>query len=1085
MIRRRLLNQSLANKYTLLATVLVLFTTLLLGFASASGVYRMALREESARQRVQREVVMSEVAGRLQTSNRVLRTLSLRDALTMSDETNSRRALASALVGNTEYLRGIVIARTNGDVLIEYPAGSALEASQIRSLASRASLVTAYGWIVSADSKSGSLWSVVRLDTEVGNERVLLGEVRTDFIEDALRQLALSEEQPTAFIVDDAGRMLFAAGSPEAYRTGKVSYAEAGASETLGNVEILVDGAVKFTGVYGDILGFPGIAWRSVVVESTDVVATETWNALRPAILTWGFAAVFAAALTVAGVGFLVRPLRLLDAQARAAASGALLEPLEVTRRDEVGRLIESFNSVAERLRRMHDTSQLLARSADREEVLDGIVSSLSHMFKTADVDVLLVGDRPRHMRLVRATGALRDHGAIEVDLGSSKWLTRALETQDVEMFEGDPADEPIMALHDVEGEDCCGVATAFVKGVDVLGVVVVVYRTKRAFTSAEADMMRSFTAQASIALDNARLFSEERRSRREAEVLRRTAELLSGGEDLRAALEEVAAVEAEALGMSVTFVALSDPAALGAAAATDARLEGRLLDLWERCGANSRADGPAVRDADEDEGLSAFAEALGVRYLLVTPLYRGTERSGLIVLGDVREPSTLGGHRLSITETIGKQVGLALEAAYLFEQARSRADNLETIFRISQAVSSSLQSKVVLNRVLDVVQKIFSADAVMLMTYERDKKTMVVPMARGIVHPEMLEMVFPPGADIPGRVYSTREPERLATLRHLESRLAAAAVAQGLESAIFVPLLARGRSIGVLALFGRVSDAFSAEDMELLRTFGSQAALAIDTANLFSREHHVATVLQESILPTQLPQIAGIDASAVYVPAGSELEIGGDYYDLFAAPDGCLVLAIGDVCGKGVEAATKTSMIKYLIRGMIASGSTPGAVLTELNRMLVESGDPSDIVTLWLGMLSTSDGRLVWANGGHPPGMLLTPGGEIHRLETTGALLGAVMSADFGEAHVNMEPGATLLLYTDGVTEARTKGRFFGEGRVRRALRQGGSAAVVTERLLASVQRFSSGDLRDDAAILAVRIPEAEPEALGSVTSE
>lgn len=1085
MIRRRLLNQSLANRYTLVATLLVLFTTVLLGFASASGVYRMALREETARQRAQREIVTSEVAGRLQTSNRVLRTLSLRDVPEIGGETAVRRALAAAFASNDEYLRGIVIAQADGEVLSEYPAGSAPDEDELRVLAANASASGTYRWIASPDGRGGSLWSAVRLETQGTDERVLLGEVRTAFIDNALRQLAFSERQPTAFVVDDSGAMLFAAGDPDAYRNGSVSYVEADDSATLGTVEILIGDAVRFKGVYGDILGFPGIDWRSVVVEPIDVAAEETWHALRPAILAWGVSAVFAAILTVAGVGFLVRPLRLLDAQARAAASGALLEPLEVTRRDEVGRLIESFNSVAERLRRMHDISQLLARSVDRDEVLDGIVSSLSHMLNAQNVDVLLAEDDPLRLRLVRATGALSGKGGLAVDVGASEWLTRTLATRDVERFDGDAADDPIMALHDGDGEGLCGVATAFVKGAEVLGVVVVVCDAGRVFTSAEADMMRSFAAQASVALDNARLFAEERRSRREAEVLRQTAEFLSGSEDLRAALEQVAAVEAEALGMGTTFVALSNPAAFGTTSAGNALLESRLLELWGSRGKESCDGTPSVYDARDDAGLSAFADALGVRFLLVTPLYRGADLAGLIVLGDVVEPSTLGRYGLSIAETIGKQVGLALEVAYLFEQARSRADNLETIFRISQAVGSSLQSKVVLNRVLDVVQKIFSADAVMLMTYERDRKIMVVPMARGILHPEMLEMVFAPGADIPGRVYSTKEPERLPTLRGLESRLAKAAVSQGLESAIFVPLLARGRSIGVLALFGGSPDAFSAEDMELLRTFGSQAALAIDTANLFSREHHVAAVLQESILPTRLPRIEGIDASSVYVPAGSELEIGGDYYDLFPAPDGRLVLAIGDVCGKGVEAATKTSMIKYLIRGMIAAGATPGSVLAELNQMLVESGDPSDIVTLWLGTLRIADGQLVWANGGHPPAMLLTPGGDIIRLETTGALLGAVMSADFGESEVTMEPGATLLLYTDGVTEARIKGRFFGEGRVRRALRQGGSAAVVTQRLFALVQRFSAGALRDDAAILAVRRPEAANETPEAVTYE
>lgn len=1085
MLRRRPLNQSLANRYTLLTMTLVVFTSLLMALTSASGVYRMALREESARQRAQREFVMSEVTGRLQTSGRIVRSLGQRDALNADDEVVARRALASSFAANDEYLRGMVLVRADGEIVSEYPAGSAGNQGELRMLAEQASPVQAYRWITAADGHGGSLWAVVSIQGADGEATVLLGKVRTAFIDVALRRLTLSDEQPTVFFTDGDGEVIFSAGDPDAYRTGRVTYVSAPDSKTLGTAEIGIGDSVSFQGVYGDLTGFPGLKWRCVVVGPAHSVASETWKALAPAVIVWGVVAVFAAALVIVGVWFLVRPLRLLDAQARAAASGALLEPLEVRRRDEIGRLIESFNAVAERLRGMHDISQLLARSVDRDEVLDGIVSALSHMLGVGNVDVFLSEDVPSRLRLARTIGNLSGKEGLTVDVDASAWLTRTLETRGVEVFVGDPQADPIMALHDAGGEGLMGVATSFVKGSEVLGVVVAVCDAKRILSDAEADIMRSFAAQAAVALDNARLFADEHRSRREAEVLRTTAEVLAGYEDLRAALQRVAAVEAEALGMSVSFVALSDAASLRAAPSKNAIVEAALLEYWRGRPSGSFDAATVAIDVSREAELIPIGDALGVQSLLVTPLYRAGMLAGLIVLGDGGPPLALSRDGEAIVETIGKQVVLALDVAYLFDQARSRADNLETIFRISQAVSSSLQSKVVLNRVLDVVQKIFSADAVMLMTYERDRKIMIVPMARGLVHPEMLEMTFAPGTDIPGRVYLTKEPERFPILDNVDSHLIRAAARQGLGSGIFIPLLARGRSIGVLALFSRNTDAFSEEDGELLRTFGSQAALAIDTANLFSREHHVATVLQESILPTRLPQVAGIDASSVYVPAGSELEIGGDYYDVFYAPGGRLVLAIGDVCGKGVEAATKTSMIKYLVRGMIAAGANPGSVLLELNRTLVESGDPSDIVTLWLGMLDVADGELVWANGGHPPAMLLTPSGDVIRLGTTGALLGAVATADFGESRVAMEAGATLLLYTDGVTEARTKGRFFGEGRVRRALRQGGSATAVAQRLLAAVQRFSAGELRDDAAILVIRRPVLAGGTQESVSAE
>jgi serine phosphatase RsbU (regulator of sigma subunit) len=296
-------------------------------------------------------------------------------------------------------------------------------------------------------------------------------------------------------------------------------------------------------------------------------------------------------------------------------------------------------------------------------------------------------------------------------------------------------------------------------------------------------------------------------------------------------------------------------------------------------------------------------------------------------------------------------------------------------------------------------------------------------------------------------------------------------ASAAGFRSLLAVPLLARGHSVGVLSVYSVETDAFSAEDVELVQTFASQAALAIDTARLYGREHRVASVLQASILPEELPIIAGIDVASVYRPSGLESEIGGDYYDLFLAPDGSVVMVIADVVGKGVAAATKTSMIRYAVRGMVAAGLGPGAVLGELNRMVAESGDPSEIVTVWIGFLDRETDVLTWADAGHPPALVLPPGGGTPaRLGPTGPLLGGIAGAVYEVGAQPLPPGAIALLYTDGVTEARSGLRFFGEGRVRRALRGGGSPAEVAQRLTAAVDRFAGSSLRDDAAILVVR---------------
>ena len=269
--------------------------------------------------------------------------------------------------------------------------------------------------------------------------------------------------------------------------------------------------------------------------------------------------------------------------------------------------------------------------------------------------------------------------------------------------------------------------------------------------------------------------------------------------------------------------------------------------------------------------------------------------------------------------------------------------------------------------------------------------------------------------------------------------------------------------------------EAFSEEDMSVLQTFASQAALAIDTARMYSHEHDVASILQQSILPEALPDFEEIEAASAYVPAGEESDIGGDYYDLLRAPDGTVWLAIADVCGKGVVAATKTSMIKYTVRALVGAGYCPRDVLAEVNRIVLETGESSDIVTLWVGRLDLEAMELSWSNGGHPPGIVRDIAGSIRTLPTTGPLLGAVRDVAYGEETVALSIGDVIVLYTDGVTEARAGSEFFGEERVSGVVALGGTAEEVVQRLLTQVRRWVHGELRDDIAILAVTVRGSE----------
>lgn len=1070
---------TLTNRLLLLAALIVVSTTVLLIGTSAGGVYRMAVRQESVRHAAYGDVVISRLGSRFANIRATMRSAAENPALWHEDERLVRQALSSLALSDAAYIESAALLAEPTATPVAWPAESLDEAS-LRALRSvdASSAADSLLWVPPEGSERGALWAYAPVRAPGERTRLVAARVRTSFIDGELTEVGSLPDSSLAMVIDEDGSPLFASVPLASLEGLDVKVTPEDDMGSTGAVSI--DASTPMVGTYSRITDPADLGWSVAVLEPQTRVWRETWTALRPGLVGW------IAALGVALVGALVvitrstRPLRELERRARAIGAGDRVEPEEVMGHDEVGRLLDAFNGVVRRFNRLTDAAELLARTNDRRQVIVSVATSVAHMFDPADVDVLLFGEYGG-LELAVARGGLFGRYDVRIPVPDEGWIAECLRTGQPVAAMFDP-DDPVFALHGRTAT--VGMAAPLWAGGDCIGAIAVVRHEGRAFTAGEKETLRSFIAQAAVALQNSRLFENERRSRREAEALREIAERVASPVGVEETLRYVAASEAELLGFDGSAVALLDsPGDYGLD--DTAPVDGAdWTQVWLAVDHDrSRTEPVYVEESTHDPDVKAALDAAGVRAALLTPLIRQGRCVAVLVCTSADESRPPGPKRTGLAKTIGAEASLALENAYLFQAAKSRADKLETIFRISHAVGSSLQTRVVLNRVLDVVQNILSADAVMLMAYDPARKTISVPMARGILHRDMLEITFRPGEDVPGRVFETREPERYDRISEADTRLLNAASAQGLESLLAVPLLARGRSIGVLVVFAKEPGIFSNEEMDLLRTFAAQAALAIDTAELFSKEHHVASVLQASILPSRLPRVPGLDTSSVYQPAGTDADIGGDYYDLFVAPDGTVSISIGDVCGKGVVAATKTSMIKYAIRGMVAAGLAPSRILEELNRMLLESGDATSIVTLWLGRLDTSTGVLRYADGGHPAGLLRHGDPvKIDRLGTTGALLGAVADGVWEEQEVRLSCGSILLLYTDGVTEARNQGRFFGEGRVHRALRPGGTASAVAQRLLSMVQRFSEGEMRDDAAILVVRY---EPDPGRDVTDE
>ena len=241
------------------------------------------------------------------------------------------------------------------------------------------------------------------------------------------------------------------------------------------------------------------------------------------------------------------------------------------------------------------------------------------------------------------------------------------------------------------------------------------------------------------------------------------------------------------------------------------------------------------------------------------------------------------------------------------------------------------------------------------------------------------------------------------------------------------------------------------------------------------SEEHAkvLARTLQQTLIPPAPPAVPGLDVAAVYRPAGSGDEIGGDFYDIFEVAVGDWVAAVGDVCGKGVHAAVVTAVARHTIRAAAVRDGDLFQVLHTLNDVLLrEKSDRFCTAALVRMCQSVGTWTATLTSAGHPLALLARSGADAVTVGSTGTLLGVLREPTFADTDVVMQTGDRLVLYTDGVTEARRDREFFGDHRLRDAVGSDDEPAAATaERILRAVLDFQRGEPRDDVVVMVVRV--------------
>jgi PAS domain S-box-containing protein len=455
----------------------------------------------------------------------------------------------------------------------------------------------------------------------------------------------------------------------------------------------------------------------------------------------------------------------------------------------------------------------------------------------------------------------------------------------------------------------------------------------------------------------------------------------------------------------------------------------------------------------------------------------------GAMVVG-YPEPRVFSDGDLRILSALAAQAATALRRSALYEEAREAAEaerkarvaaeqaqeRLAFLAEASSTLASSfLDLETTLAQVVDLaVPRIADGCAIQLVD------------ERGVARPVAVSHI---------------DPGKVASLRRMAE--GGGVQVDGHETSVSAVLALRSqsRAVGTLTLVAEGGRNLEEADLQLAEQLAVRAATAIENARLFADRSRVARSLQASLLPPSLPAIPGLELGARYAPAGEGVEVGGDFYDAFAVDGGRWLLAVGDVRGKGVDAAAVTGLARHTIRSIALYEARPSTILSHLNRVLMAAEADrvaaihSSVETPWelteprfctvaVAILEpkATGASVVVCSGGHPLPLVARANGEVETAGLPGSLLGASAAVELHDVEIELGPGDALVCFTDGIVE-RHRGRdFFDETGIARVLREvgGADAATIAARIEHEARNLFADSPHDDMAVLVARVPTA-----------
>jgi serine phosphatase RsbU (regulator of sigma subunit) len=557
--------------------------------------------------------------------------------------------------------------------------------------------------------------------------------------------------------------------------------------------------------------------------------------------------------------------------------------------------------------------------------------------------------------------------------------------------------------------------------------------------------------------------------------------------------LETAVAHVAELLGEDRLAVYLRENARLYSAAdvglaGPHARLAERLLEL--SLGPYRSRGLLAIPDVAADPRLAGVADAAaeaGIEAAVAVPLLAREDVTGLLAVFPPKGTS-LSENESALLTALAAQLAVAVQNAQLHERATRLSDEREraldaeraaskqvrALYEISRSFAQSLSLEATLEAVTSTIVDVLDVDAALIRMPD-ERRDLVLPRALKVAEPRLEEAVrsvlFRPqpfGARSIQRLFRLAEPFQLSAAEFPEL---APFLERGWTGAA-VPIATPAEVLASLTIVSmRPGAPVTQETLDEAVGIAGQAALAIDNARLYQQQKQFADTMQRSLLPQSVPELQGLELGAAY-ESSARVEVGGDVYDFMELPDGRLAVALGDVTGHGIEAAADMAMAKFVFRSLAREHAEPSDFLQSANDVVVGEIAPGKFITMVYVVIDPSSGDVRVAGAGHPAPRIVGADGSVTALDAHGLVLGVELGQTYEDVHGTLGKGDAVVLYTDGVIEARRAGELYGADRLDRLLTERAALppGELAQAVLDDCRAFARGELADDCAVVVVR---------------